>query len=153
MIYLVQEVHNSLVTHHCSANAFEIAYWQERQKLSEVLEANKALALHLEEAQSRNYYYEYTVIPNYRRIENSLQSKLTAFQKNGSLATNVGQGETTDEQAQVKQVARDNARSSLAEFPSKLKQTSVDGIDIAVENMKKRSNRMKLRRIAEGYLE
>jgi hypothetical protein len=47
ILYLAQDAYNPLDTHKCDVSAFQIAYWQEHQKLNEALAANKVLALHL----------------------------------------------------------------------------------------------------------
>ena len=56
-------LHEAFSKHQCYSRDFEIAYWQERQKINELIEANKRLARQLEER---------TMSAGYRRWEGDL---------------------------------------------------------------------------------
>jgi hypothetical protein len=60
-LHLLHEVFSK---HQCYSRDFEIAYWQERQKLNELIETNKQLAQQLEER---------TISAGYRRWEGNLE--------------------------------------------------------------------------------
>jgi len=161
ILRLGQEVYNSLSAHHCNASAFEIAYWQEHQKLSDTLKTNKALALDLEKAQLKIYYYEQTLIPNYRRAEeeaeeyaNSLQLRLEAAQQKRSSSTVRQEGEIDKPQAQFEPVVRENTCLSPVECSRRRREASVDEKDISERDIKKRAmgNQTKLRRVARANL-
>jgi len=167
ILCLVQEAYKSVDAHQCDASAFQIAYWQEHQKLNEALEANKALALHLQETQSKVEYYEQTIIPNYHRAEedaekyaHSLRSKLEALQQRiiiQDLKSPVSpirqEGDIVGRQARIEQPAGDNSTSAL-DSSRKRKVSNEDGPDRSEEDKTScaKGNRAKSRRITKPNL-
>jgi hypothetical protein len=164
---LVRQAHDSLGGHRCSARAFEIAYWQEHQKLNEALKVNKDLALELEETRSKANHYERVLIPNYIRAEEdaeeyaqSLRSKLEALQQGermeasgSSLSSSANHcGATGEARTQVERVAGDDGSTPLA-VSVKRDRSSEEIMDNLLEDKQRaKGNRLKLRRMAKANL-
>ena len=111
----MQDIYKSLSTHTCSASAFEIAYRQEKQKLRDLLEANKALAFQLDqERKARNNTYHnitgMSVKPEPKIRESSLGN-----QDGGSRVPQRDDSEnnTKDNQIALKRLAKDVLSGSV----------------------------------------
>ena len=157
----MQDAYNELSQHRCDANAFEIAYWQEHQKLDEALRVNKALGLQLEGAQSTIDHYEQKLIPDSLRAQKdaeqhaiSLASKLELREprlkrdrSSGlSNAKNSVESEKVDETHQNEQLAADGLGGS-PRGPLETQRGRVND-----EAVTRRANRAKLRRLAGAAL-
>jgi len=158
ILYLVQDAYNALNLHHCEANAFEIAYLQERQKLNEVLEANKELGLRLEYSQSTIDHYEQKLLPDFLCApKDALVSKLEILQEDSTATESMDLRKKSGEYPQNKQVATDDIATSTLQTPrtKKRQATSEQGADLqerGTMNGPGKSNREKLRRLAKAEL-